>query len=152
MLGYLASPYSHSDKAIQEQRVKQVAEKAVQLINSGIPVISPIVHNVGLINHCNDAMEGGWHNWGRLDEAMLSSCKYMIIYEMDGWKESKGIEAEKEICERLNIPVIKITELTEMSIVREWIFQILNSKNNSHGDFDICRQIANQMAPTPTAY
>lgn len=149
MLGYLASPYSHPDKNVQESRVKQVAEKAVQLINAGIPVISPIVHNVGLIQHSPNAMEGGWKNWGKLDEAMLSSCKYMIVYQMEGWKESKGIEAEIQICKRLNIPIIRITELTEVSIIQEWVLQLLKSKND-RAEFDLCRAIANQMSGSPT--
>jgi len=149
MLGYLASPYSHPDKSVQEARVKQVAEKAVELINAGIPVISPIVHNVGLIQHSPNAMEGGWKNWGRLDEAMLSSCKYMLVYQMDGWKESKGIEAEIQICERLNIPIIHITQLTEIDIIRDWMIHVIQSKND-RSEFDLCRSIANKMSGSPT--
>lgn len=149
MLGYLASPYSHPDTDVQKQRVKQVAEKAVQLINFGLPVISPIVHNVGLIEHSPNAMVGGWKNWGRLDEQMLASCKYMLVYQMDGWKESKGIQAEIEICHRLNIPIIHITELTEMRIVQAWVFQKLNDRNNN-SEFDMCQALANQTSGSLT--
>jgi len=122
MLGYLASPYSHPDPKVQEQRANQVAEMAVKLINSGLNVISPIVHNTGLIQRCEQAKIGGWVNWGRLDESMIYACDYMIIYRMNGWDESVGVDAEFKICQRLNRPVFFIDDDSNVTSVIDEVF------------------------------
>ncbi len=41
---YLASPYSHPDPAVREQRFRAACRAAAELIRAGHVVISPVVH------------------------------------------------------------------------------------------------------------
>lgn len=115
MLGYIASPYSHPDHSVTEQRVIKVAEFTAKLISLGLSVISPIVHNVGLIEKSPHALSPGWNNWKKQDEALLSCCDFMIIYCIDGWEESVGIKEEMNICVRKYIPYFTITEDSDLN-------------------------------------
>lgn len=91
---YLASPYSHSNPLIQEQRFLEVASAAAQLIHEGLPVYSPIAH---------------WHTIARLSEKPISHeqfihidfqlidvCSELIVLAIPGYEQSNGVQAEIE--------------------------------------------------------
>ena len=41
---YIGSPYTHSDKAVMQDRYDQILSITADLLNRGFHVISPIVH------------------------------------------------------------------------------------------------------------
>lgn len=131
MLGYIASPYSHPDHNVTKQRVNKVAQLTAKLISLGLHAISPIVHNVGLIEKSSDALPPGWNNWKKQDEALLSCCDFMIIYCIDGWEESIGIKEEINICTRKNIPYYRATDDTNFEELLDKIIGDLKLKNNT---------------------
>jgi hypothetical protein len=100
---YLASPYSHPDDRVQEQRYLHVMEVASILMRQGLPVISPIVHcrpmalRFGLPHDAKF-----WEDYGR---QLILACSAVYILLDDGWKTSKGIAVERKLAQTLKTPI-----------------------------------------------
>lgn len=103
MLIYLASPYSHADPAVRQQRFETVCFVAANLMREGTHVYSPIAHTHPI------ALKGdlpkGWDFWEAFDRKMLAACQECWVVMMDGWRESKGVQAEIKIAEEMGLPV-----------------------------------------------
>jgi hypothetical protein len=102
-LVYLASPYSHDDPRVREARFRLACEAASVIMRAGLHVFSPIAHTHPI------AMAGGlptgWDYWRGYDEAMLGACGAMAILQIPGWRESRGVQGEFEIAQKLGLPV-----------------------------------------------
>jgi nucleoside 2-deoxyribosyltransferase len=99
---YLASPYSHLDIAVREQRFREACAAAVRLIAAGHVVFSPIVHGHPLVGH---GLPTEWAYWERFDRAHLVRCDEVVVLMLEGWRESVGVVAEIRIAEELGKPV-----------------------------------------------
>ena len=99
---YLASPYSHPDVAVREQRFRDACRAAVRLIAAGHVVFSPIVHGHPLVGH---GLPGDWPFWERIDRDHLERCDEVVVLMLDGWRESVGVAAELRIAADLGKPV-----------------------------------------------
>ncbi len=99
---YLASPYSHPDPAVREQRFHAACQAAVALLHAGRVVFSPIAHSHPLAQH---GLPGNWHFWERYDRAFLELCDEVVVLMLDGWQESVGVQAEIRIARELGKPV-----------------------------------------------
>ena len=131
MLAYISSPYNHPDDQVKAERVTKVANFTARLIAFGISSISPIVHNVGIMEKAPGIVKPGWNNWKKQDESMISACDVMIIYCLDGWTESKGIACEIDICVRKSIPYYHADDSTDLNELLDRIIGDLNLKKNS---------------------
>lgn len=100
---YLASPYNHPNPEVRAERRKMVCEKAMELLRQGIPVISPIAHNLALVDACG--AETGWDNWKMQDTAILSVCRKLMVLMLDGWRESVGVANEILYARENGIPI-----------------------------------------------
>jgi hypothetical protein len=104
---YLASPYSHPDPAVVEQRFQQVCLASSVLMARGLFVFSPIAHTHPI------AMAGklptGWDYWQRYDRRMIEACEQFYVLTIDGWQESKGVQAEIGIARELERTVYALT-------------------------------------------
>ena len=100
---YLATPYSHADAAMREQRFKSVNQKAAELMRQGMHIFSPISHThpIALVGE----LPLGWDYWQDYDRAMLNACCKLMVLKLDGWSESKGVLAEIKIAGELGLPV-----------------------------------------------
>ena len=89
---YLASPYSHPDRTIEQLRYKAAARVTAKLITRGQIVYSPIVHSHVL------ATEYGVPNtheiWMPHCLAMLERADNLFVLMLDGWEQSKGVREE----------------------------------------------------------
>jgi nucleoside 2-deoxyribosyltransferase len=99
---YLASPYSHSDSSVQEQRFEAVCKKAAELFRAGQIVFSPIAHSHPIAKY---GIPGDWQTWEAFDRIMIAACDKIVVLCLDGWKTSKGVAAEIEIAKQLGKPV-----------------------------------------------
>lgn len=88
---YLASPYSHSDPAVMQQRFEQVCEATAGLLRAGYMVYSPIVHSHPLTKY---GLPTDWAYWEQLDTQMIEMCGALVILMLDGWDESTGVTNE----------------------------------------------------------
>jgi Domain of unknown function (DUF1937) len=105
---YLASPYSHPEREIRIKRFEDVARVAAKLMNEGHIVISPICHSHPIAELCDMPKE--WEFWERIDKEILSKCEWIFVLCLNGWKDSRGIKAEINYAQELNMPIAYIDE------------------------------------------
>lgn len=101
---YVASPYSHPDTTVQEQRFKDVRAFCAELMRKSVLCYSPIVHNHE-INRVLQA-DPGFEFWMHHDLWMLHACKEMMVLCLPGWSESRGVAAEIAVAEEASYPVV----------------------------------------------
>lgn len=99
---YLASPYSHPDPEIREERYSQASYVAAMLMRNGRLIYSPIVHSHPLTRL---GLPTTWDYWRTLDETMLSRCQELLVLTLDGWENSEGVMAEIRLAKKLGMPV-----------------------------------------------
>jgi hypothetical protein len=103
MLVYLASPYTHPDLEVMEQRFELACAAVAKLIVKGYFVYSPIVHNHSIaIRH---ALPVEWDFWCNIDEEFIRHFDEFWILMLEGWQKSLGISREKMLAARLGMPI-----------------------------------------------
>ncbi len=100
---YLASPYTHKSAYIQHQRFKVVCAVAAKLMSEGKIIFSPIAHGhpIALVGK----LPTDWDYWEKFDKEFLNASESMIVLMLDGWEESKGVQAEIKYFTELNRPI-----------------------------------------------
>lgn len=91
---YLASPYTHEDKRVEERRFWQTVEATALLISSGLIVISPIIHSHFLYKQYPELVDGDAMFWKTFNEKLLHKCDSLLVLKLDGWQDSIGIHYE----------------------------------------------------------
>jgi len=99
---YLASPYSHPDPAVREQRFDTACAAAALLLRDGYLVFSPIAHSHPLTRF---GLPLDWEFWERFDRQHLERCSELIVLMLPGWTSSRGVLAEIAIARELGLPV-----------------------------------------------
>jgi hypothetical protein len=92
---YLACPYTHQDYAVREERFRLATKTAAELIRKGHIVYSPITmtHPIDVVM-AGDTNTLGSDYWVQFDEAFMSVCAEMIVLQIEGWNQSRGIRRE----------------------------------------------------------
>ena len=98
---YLGSPYTHKLKKVMKERYEKALYVTANLLNQGYHVISPIVHCHPL--SVKFKMMPDFEFWKRYNFAILSKCEVLLVLQIDGWLESKGLQGEIEYAKRNNI-------------------------------------------------
>lgn len=101
---YLASPYTHTDHEVRQQRFEQACDAAAAIINRGVVVYSPIAHSHPIA--ARNKLPTDWEFWERLDREFIARSDEMHVLMLAGWRESKGVTAEIAIANELGIPVV----------------------------------------------
>lgn len=102
-LYYLATPYSHENKDVMEERFHQVTAAAGKLLNMGYVIYSPITHGRPIAQATK--LPHHWEFWERLDRVMLSRADGLIVLNLPGWDTSVGVTAEIQIAAEFQLPV-----------------------------------------------
>lgn len=89
---YLACPYSHPLKMIENYRHKQANIYAGYLMRMGMILYSPISHTHPICRVSK--LPGSFAYWKRLDEFFMSNLNTMIVLGIKGWDISTGVKAE----------------------------------------------------------
>lgn len=100
---YLATAYSHEDPLTMYERYVQAVYIQGNLLRQGKHVYCPIAHThhaAGLVDLPTD-----WQFWQSHCELMLSKCNRLLVAKMDGWEQSKGVQAEIEYAKKIGMPV-----------------------------------------------
>lgn len=100
---YLAAPYSHPSASLRANRVRATAYIVAYLAHRGEVAFSPILH--GHYTEVSTGKEIPWQIWMSHGFGMLEKATKMMVLELPGWKESKGVTAELKKAEELNIPL-----------------------------------------------
>ena len=99
---YLASPYSHPDEAIREERYRSACAATVRLLRAGKSVFSPIVLTHGLVAY---GLPTDWSFWEFYDRDHLERCDDLVVLTIDGWDQSIGVAAEIALAMGLGKPI-----------------------------------------------
>lgn len=99
---YLASPYSHADPEVRQQRYEAAVAACAELWRRGHVAFSPIAHSHPVALH---GIEGTWEQWAEFDSAILAVCDEVRVLTIDGYGESRGIQNELRLARELGITV-----------------------------------------------
>ena len=99
---YVASPYGHSDRVVLKARVRAAQTVAADMVRNGIAAFSPVHYTHALLEATGAAPPDGWYAF---DLHFLEHAAKMVILELPGWEESRGIMIEKAFAHGRRIPV-----------------------------------------------
>lgn len=122
---YLASPYSHKDRAIMDERAEVATKAAVDLLKLGLYTFAPIPYNCHWEKY---KLPTDWGFWQAFDKAFIDHCDALIVLMIPGWQESVGVTAEIEYAKETHK---KVYYLTLEQIEKKDILHIINKKKES---------------------
>jgi len=94
---YLAIPYSYKveDKELKDavERIRFEIANAIcaYFMRLGVVMFSPISHSHPLVKY---GLPTDWDYWKSQDIAYLSVCSSMVVVQIEGWEQSKGVQEE----------------------------------------------------------
>lgn len=106
---YVASPYSHPDPAIREERYKLAVKAAKTLTRLGYSAFVPIAYDGLWDLDPTFTVDHSWSFWEKIDLPILDRCSALILFEIPGWEKSQGVAGELEHCDKMGIPVMSIS-------------------------------------------
>ena len=104
---YLASPYTHPDKAVEQARYERTLYWTAKILAAGDPVFSPIVYGHQFIPFGRGT---DFQTWTNFNSDMISSAERMFVLQLDGWQASRGVGGEIALAEWVGIPVTYIPD------------------------------------------
>jgi nucleoside 2-deoxyribosyltransferase len=99
---YLASPYSHPDLVVRQQRFEAACRAAATLIQRGHVVFSPVAHSHSIAQH---GLPLDWGFWEVQDREFVAACDELWVLMLEGWEQSRGVHAEIAIARALGKPI-----------------------------------------------
>lgn len=103
---YLASPYSHPDPFIREMRYLWTMRELTDMLKTGYPVYSPIVHCHELAKIGDLPRDAKF--WMSYNFTMLAAAETFGVLMLPGWELSIGITEEQAEAKRCNIVTLHI--------------------------------------------
>lgn len=107
---YLACPYTPIDakdqaeeEQIKEERFRTVSAVAGMLMKEGVIVFSPITHSHIIANEHN--LPTTWKFWRKQDMEFLKRSQRLVVLQLPGWKESKGVQEEIRAAKQYGLEV-----------------------------------------------
>lgn len=108
---YLASPYTHKDPVVMQDRYDRVVEVQTELYDVGIAVFCPIAHSHAAQLKMTAPFKNDASFWlYEIDIPLMAQCDGLLILTLDGWKESFGVGEEIRSAGRYGLPVTYIDE------------------------------------------
>lgn len=103
-LYYIAGPYTHKNTNVQDQREIEHSKISAELLKNGYLIYSPIAETIMLAKH-GKLIGTDWDTWREKDLKMLERCDELLIINIDGWQQSRGVKGEVKYCFKNNKPV-----------------------------------------------
>jgi hypothetical protein len=94
---YIATAYSHPLSPVMTSRYWKVTEFAAAGINEGFVLYSPITHCHPMARKFK--MPKDFQFWRDFNHRMIDNCTEMVVLQLPGWEDSKGVKDEMEYCE-----------------------------------------------------
>ena len=111
---YLASPYAHPSGSVREARLEAVRHVCGKMVDEGKIVMSPLVY-LGELAYKGVHPPQGWYAF---DLQLLARCDELLVLQLPGWKDSKGVMVEIAGAQTRNIP-ISLMSLEEAALPEE---------------------------------
>lgn len=100
---YLASPYSDPDPKTREARFLAVCRAAAWLMETGIHVYCPIAHSHPI---AEAGLDWDGDKWVEYDKIFMDKADGLIVFMLDGWRDSSGVRAEIAIFTQSGKPIL----------------------------------------------
>ncbi len=108
---YLASPYSHRDKAIQAERYCTITKIAGFLTHKyRHTFFLPITQSHNMAKFYAPLKNGTFKAWKDIDYLAIRHCEEVWVVVLPGWDTSTGVTAEIKYAKRHKIPVHYVAE------------------------------------------
>ncbi len=101
MLIYIASPYASDSAIVREARLEAVRFVCGKLVNEGKIALSPMVYTSELAQRGYHPPQG-WYAW---DLQFLARADQLLVLQLPGWEQSKGVLIEIAAAQTKGIPV-----------------------------------------------
>ena len=89
---YLANPYSHPQKNIEQQRFEMASYATATLISRGINVFSPIAYSHPLAIQYKLGLD--FEYWQKFNRGWIDWADFLLVLMLDGWNDSRGVIGE----------------------------------------------------------
>lgn len=109
---YVASPYSHKNKIVEEHRFYMAEAYVYTAMKAGWPAFSPIMYCHNLARKFD--LPGDANFWKKFNNSMMRKADAVHVLQIMGWRESKGVQYELMMAEELGIPVISVEMREEL--------------------------------------
>jgi len=103
MYTYLASPYTHEDPTVRQQRYEAALDCAIWMVKLGQFPFSPIVHCHPIALKGN--LESDYATWRVYTRMMIRQAGTLVVLKLAGWKESQGVQADIDVADTFAVPV-----------------------------------------------
>lgn len=103
---YIASPYSGTAEE-QAHRFLAVREYTAKLIQAGHVAFSPIVYAHEMAKELQMGTDA--KTWASFNDEMIRLSEGMHVLKLPGWTMSKGVKAEIDLAQRLDLPVTYVS-------------------------------------------
>lgn len=100
---YIASPYSHPDESVRQERFEAVEAFTAFCMKKGLLVYSPIVHCHNISK--SFGLPSEFTFWKKYDYNMVRRSDGIYVVNIPGLKESKGVRAELELAYDLDLEI-----------------------------------------------
>ena len=107
MILYLASPYSHPEKEVEQRRFDLVTRAAGWLMQHGFVVFSPISHSHPVAQK-TELPRAFWF-WRAQDLPFMRVCDELYVLCLPDWDKSIGVAEEIAHAKALGIPITYMT-------------------------------------------
>ena len=111
---YLASPYAHPSAAVREARLEAARYVCGKLVDGGVIVMSPLVY-LGELAQKGVHPPQGWYAY---DLQLLARCDELLVLQLPGWQDSKGVLAEVAGAQTKGMPIL-LMSLEEAALPAE---------------------------------
>ena len=98
---YLASPYAHPSSTVREARLEAVRYVCGQMVSEGKIVMSPLVY-LGELAYKGVHPPQGWYAF---DLQLLARCDELVVLQLPGWEDSRGVLVEIAGAQTKGLPV-----------------------------------------------
>ena len=113
-LVYLASPYAHASASVREARLEAVRYVCGEMVNQGKTIMSPLVY-LGELAYKGVHPPQGWYAF---DLQLLARCDELVVLQLPGWEDSRGVLVEIAGAQTRGIPV-RLMSLEEARLPAE---------------------------------
>jgi hypothetical protein len=109
---YLATPYSKYPGGL-DAAAEEACRVAGAVIKRGLVVYSPIAHSHAIAHTPGVNLDAASHEiWMRVDEVFVDRSMGLIVVDMDGWRDSKGVGIEIGWCRDAKKPMFLLDPVT----------------------------------------
>lgn len=98
---YLASPYAHPSADVREARLEAARHVCGRMVEEGRMVMSPLVY-LGELAYKGVHPPQGWYAF---DLQLLARCDELLVLQLPGWEDSRGVLVEIAGAQARGMPV-----------------------------------------------